>query len=189
MGIPTLVAHLIKPEDGINLHSENGMLGVGPSPEAGSALDFPVNASKIPVSALPGSSYFDSTDSFGLIRGGHLDAAVMGGLQVDEAANLANWAIPGKPLLGMGGAMDLAIGARKLIITMTHTDRSGNPKILPRCTLPLTGAGVVDLVITDLGVFAYPEGRLTLMELMPGATLEHVRRLTPADFRLAPDLS
>jgi 3-oxoacid CoA-transferase len=185
VGIPTLVADLITPEDGLILHTENGMLGIGPSPEEGSALEYPVNAGKIPVTALPGASYFDSADSFALIRGGHVDVAVMGGLQVDEAGDLANWAIPGKPLLGMGGAMDLAVGAKKLIITMTHTGPGGEPKIVPRCTLPLTAAGAVDLVITELGVFAYPAGRLTLIEVMPGATLEQVRENTSAKFEEA----
>jgi 3-oxoacid CoA-transferase len=182
VGIPTLVADMITPEAGIILHTENGMLGVGPSPAEGSALDYPVNAGKIPVSALPGSSFFDSADSFALIRGGHIDVAVMGGLQVDEAGDLANWAVPGKPLLGMGGAMDLATGARKLIITMTHTGPGGEAKIVPRCTLPLTAAAAVDLVITELAVFAYPGRRLTLIELMPGATLEQVRVSTTAAF-------
>lgn len=182
IGIPTLVADLITPEDGIILHTENGMLGVGPAPEAGGALDYPVNAGKIPVTALPGSSYFDSADSFAMIRGGHVDVAIMGGLQVDEAANLANWAVPGKPLLGVGGAMDLAAGAKKLIVTMTHASRDGTAKIVPACTLPLTAAGAVDLVITDKAVFAYPDGALTLVELMPGASLEEVRSLTGARF-------
>jgi 3-oxoacid CoA-transferase len=185
VGIPTLVADMITPEHGIILHSENGMLGVGPSPAEGSALDYPVNAGKIPVSALPGSSYFDSADSFALIRGGHIDVAIMGGLQVDVAGDLANWAIPGKPLLGMGGAMDLAVGARKLIITMTHTGPGGEPKIVPKCTLPLTAAGAVDMVITELGVFVYPDGQLTLIEVMPAATLEQVRAGTSASFREA----
>lgn len=183
VGIPTLVAGFIKPEDGIILHTENGMLGVGPSPEEGSALDYPVNAGKIPVTALPGSSYFDSADSFALIRGGHLDVAVMGGLQVDEKANLANWAVPGKPLLGVGGAMDLATGAKRLIITMRHTDREGNSKIVPECTLPLTASSAVDMIITELAVFTYPEGQLTLTELLPGASLEQVRASTDAEFK------
>lgn len=180
VGIPTLVADLITPEHGIILHTENGMLGVGPAPEAGGALDFPVNAGKIPVTALPGSSYFDSADSFAMIRGGHVDVAIMGGLQVDEAGNLANWAVPGKPLLGVGGAMDLASGAKKLIITMTHANRDGQAKIVPECTLPLTALGAVDLVITDLAVFSFAEGQLTLLELMPGATLEEVAAKTTA---------
>lgn len=185
VGIPTLVADFIKPEDGIILHTENGMLGVGPSPEEGSALDFPVNAGKIPVTALPGSSYFDSADSFALIRGGHVDTAIMGGIQVDEDANLANWAIPGKPLLGVGGAMDLATGAKRLIIIMTHTDRNGNSKIVPRCTLPLTATAAVDMVITDLAVFTYPGRQLTLIELLPNVTLDQVTTNTEAKFVVA----
>lgn len=182
VGIPTLVADLISPEHGIILHTENGLLGVGPAPTSGGAMDYPVNASKQPVTALPGASYFDSATSFAMIRGGHVDVAVMGGLQVDEQANLANWAVPGKPLLGVGGAMDLASGARKLIITMTHANRNGDPKIVPEVTLPLTAARVVDVIITDLAVFEFIEGRLTLTELMPGATLEQVRLLTSAKF-------
>ena len=186
IGIPTLVADFIKPEDGITLHTENGMLGVGPEPDGdGGAMDFPVNAGKVPVTALPGSSYFDSADSFGMIRGRHIDVAIMGGLEVDEQGNLANWAVPGKPLLGVGGAMDLASGARKLIITLTHTNPDGSPKIVPACALPLTALNAVDLVITDLAVFAYPNGQLTLLELMPGATLEQVRDKTSAAFRTA----
>ena len=145
-------------------------------------MEYPVNAGKQPVTALPGASYFDSTASFAMIRGGHVDVAIMGGLQVDEAANLANWAVPGKPLLGVGGAMDLASGAKKLIITMTHTSRQGEPKIVPQITLPLTARGVVDMVITELAVFEFIEGQLTLTELMPGATLEQVRSLTGASF-------
>lgn len=182
VGIPTLVADLITPEHGIILHTENGMLGVGPAPEEGGALDYPVNAGKQPVTALPGASYFDSATSFAMIRGGHVDVAIMGGLQVDEEANLANWAVPGQPLLGMGGAMDLASGARRLIITMTHVDSKGRPKIVPRCTLPLTAQRVVDTVITDWAVFKFIGGQLTLVELMPGATLEQVRANTAARF-------
>jgi len=183
IGIPTLVADLIKPEDGIILHTENGMLGVGPAPEAGGALDYPVNAGKAPVTALPGSSYFDSADSFALIRGGHVDVAIMGGLQVDERGNLANWAIPGKPLLGVGGAMDLASGARRLIITMTHCNRDGSSKLLPRCSLPLTAVAAVDLLITELAVFAFDHEGMRLVELMPGTSLDEVRAKTAARFR------
>ncbi|MCC6279256.1 MAG: 3-oxoacid CoA-transferase subunit B [Saprospiraceae bacterium] len=183
IGIPTLVADLITAEHGIILHTENGMLGVGPAPtDGGGAMDYPVNAGKIPVTALEGSSYFDSADSFAMIRGGHIDVAIMGGLEVDEAGNLANWAVPGKPLLGVGGAMDLAKGAKRLIITMTHTNPDGSPKIVPSCALPLTAMGVTDMVITDLAVFAFPNGKLTLLELMPGATLEDVRAKTSATF-------
>jgi 3-oxoacid CoA-transferase len=159
------------------------MLGVGPSPaDGGGALDYPVNAGKIPVTALPGSSYFDSADSFAMIRGGHVDVAIMGGLEVDEKGNLANWAVPGKPLLGVGGAMDLASGAKKLIVTLTHADPDGTSKIVPECTLPLTAIGVVDVVITELAVFKYLDGQLTLVELMPGASLEEVRAKTQAKF-------
>jgi 3-oxoacid CoA-transferase len=182
IGIPTLVADLIAPEDGIILHTENGLLGVGPAPESGGALDYPVNAGKQPVTALPGASYFDSVASFAMIRGGHVDVAIMGGLQVDEAANLANWAVPGKPLLGVGGAMDLASGAKKLIVTMTHASREGEPKIVPHCTLPLTAIAAVNMIITDLAVFEFINDQLTLTELMPGASLDQVRSLTSATF-------
>jgi 3-oxoacid CoA-transferase len=182
IGIPTLVADLITPEHGIILHSENGLLGVGPEPPEGGALDYPVNAGKIPVTALPGSSYFDSADSFAMIRGGHVDVAIMGGLQVDSSANLANWAVPGKPLLGVGGAMDLASGANRLIITMTHVNRDGSSKVVSECDLPLTVRSAVDLLITDLAVFSFSADGLTLIEVMPGATLEQVRSSTTAEF-------
>lgn len=183
IGIPTLVADLITDEHGIILHTENGMLGVGPVPsDGGGAMDYPVNAGKIPVTALKGSSYFDSADSFAMIRGGHVDIAIMGGLEVDESGNLANWAVPGKPLLGVGGAMDLAKGAKRLIITMTHTNPDGSSKIVPKCVLPLTASAVVDLVITDLAVFSFNEGQLTLIEIMPGSSLEEIQLKTSAQF-------
>lgn len=182
VGMPTLIADLITTEHDIRLHTENGMLGVGPSPPQGGAMDYPVNASKIPVTALPGSSYFDSAESFAMIRGGHVDVAVMGALQVDEHANLANWSVPGRPLLGVGGAMDLATGAKRLIITMQHTDRNGVSKIVPEITLPLTARSAVSVVITEMAVFVYPGGKLTLIELMPGATLDDVRNATAARF-------
>jgi 3-oxoacid CoA-transferase len=186
IGIPTLVADFIKPGDGIILHTENGMLGVGPSPaDGGGALHYPVNAGKIPVTALPGSSYFDSAESFAMIRGGHVDVALMGGLQVDEGANLANWAVPGKPLLGVGGAMDLASGAKRLIIVMNHNNSDGSPKIVPACSLPLTAMKAVDMIITDLGVFEFLSGVLTLTEIMPGATLDEVKANTSASFNVA----
>jgi len=183
IGIPTLVADLITDEHGIILHTENGMLGVGPVPtDGGGAMDYPVNAGKIPVTALKGSSYFDSADSFAMIRGGHVDTAIMGGLEVDESANLANWAVPGKPLLGVGGAMDLAKGAKRLIITMTHSNPDGSSKIVPKCVLPLTASAVVDLVITDLAVFSFNQGQLTLIEIMPGSSLEEIKSKTTANF-------
>lgn len=183
IGIPTLVADLLKPKDGIILHTENGMLGVGPAPEDGAgALVNPVNAGKVPVTALSGASYFDSTVSFGMIRGEHVDVAVMGGLQVDSKGNLANWAVPGKPLLGVGGAMDLASGAKKLIITMQHCNKDGSPKIVQSCTLPLTAISAVDMIITDLAVFHFDNHQLVLTELMPGVELEQVRMNTEAEF-------
>ncbi len=188
VGIPTLVADLISPEDGIILHSENGMLGMGPEPAAGGAMEHPVNAGKIPVTALPGASYFDSADSFAMIRGGHIDVAVMGGLQVDEQANLANWSVPNRPLLGVGGAMDLASGAKRLIVTMTHVSKDGTSKVVKNCDLPLTATGSVDLLITDLSVFEFAGGGATLRALMPGSSLETVRRHTEAEFRIADQL-
>lgn len=183
IGIPTLVADLIKPEDGIILHTENGMLGVGPAPkDGGGAMDYPVNAGKVPVTALKGSSYFDSSDSFAMIRGGHIDVAIMGGLEVDEEGNLANWAVPGKPLLGVGGAMDLASGAKKLIITMTHCNRDGSAKVVEKCSLPLTALKSVDMVITDKAVFEFINNKLTLTGLMPGATLDEIKATVSASF-------
>ncbi len=182
VGIPTLVADLIKPGDGIVLHSENGMLGVGPEPETGGAMEYPINAGKVPVTALPGSSYFDSAASFAMIRGGHVDAAIMGGLQVDEQGNLANWAVPGKPLLGVGGAMDLASGAGRLIVTMTHCDRNGNSKVVQRCSLPLTARNAVDVLITDLAVFNFDDSGMRLVKLLPGVTEDEVRQKTTAKY-------
>jgi len=183
IGIPTLVANLIKPEDGIILHTENGMLGVGPEPADGKgAMYYPVNAGKVPVTALPGSSYFDSADSFAMIRGGHIDVAIMGGLEVDACGNLANWSVPGKPLLGVGGAMDLASGAKKLIITLRHIDRSGASKVVEKCTLPITDYNCVDMLITELAVFKFIDSQLTLIEILPGSSLEEVRLKTEAKF-------
>jgi 3-oxoacid CoA-transferase len=182
VGVPTLVADLLGPDDGVVLHTENGMLGVGPAPAHGGALEHPVNAGKVPVTALPGASYFDSAASFAMIRGGHVDVAIMGGLEVDAHANLANWAVPGRPLLGVGGAMDLASGARRLVVLMTHVAPDGSSKVVPECTLPLTARGAVDVLITDLAVFTFADGALTLVELMPGATLDAVRAATAAPF-------
>lgn len=183
IGIPTLVADLLSPDDGIALHSENGMLGIGPGPgNAVGAMEYPVNAGKVPVTAIKGSSYFDSADSFAMIRGKHIDVAVMGGLQVDEEGNLANWAVPGQPLLGVGGAMDLATGAKKLIITMMHNEKNGDAKIVPVCSLPLTALKAVDMIITDKAVFEFIEGKLTLTEIMPGSSLSEIQMNTSADF-------
>ena len=185
VGIPTLVADLVGPGDAIIMHSENGMLGVGPEPESGGAMHYPVNAGKIPVTALPGASYFDSATSFAMIRGGHVDVAIMGGLQVDEQGNLANWAVPGKPLLGVGGAMDLASGAKKLIITMTHCNRDGISKVVPQCDLPLTATRAVNVLITDLAVFNFDKEGLRLVKLMPGVTEDEVRQKTTASYTVS----
>ena len=188
VGIPTLVADLIRPAHGIILHTENGMLGVGAAPaRGGGRWSTRSTRARSRFTALAGSSYFDSADSFAMIRGGHVDAAVMGGLQVDEHANLANWAAPGRPLLGVGGGMDLASGAQRLIVTMTHASRDGQSIIVPTCTLPLTATGAVDVIITELAVFHFVEGRLTLTELMAGATLAEVEAGTTAQFDIMLD--
>ena len=184
IGIPTLVADCIDSDSGIILHTENGMLGVGPEPETGGAMNLPVNAGKIPVTPLAGSSYFDSAASFGMIRGGHVDVAIMGGLQVDQHANLANWAVPDKPLLGVGGAMDLASGARKLIVTMMHRNRDGSSKVVRQADLPLTARGVVDVLITDLAVFRFRGGGMYLTRVMPGASLDEIEAFTEAAYMI-----
>lgn len=188
IGIPTLIADLITPEHQVVMHTENGMLGVGPEPNTGGALDFPVNAGKIPITALPGASYFDSTASFGMIRGGHVDVAIMGGLQVDQLGNLANWSIPNKPLLGVGGAMDLASGAQRLVVTMTHTNRDGTSKVVERCDLPLTASAAVDVLITDLAVFEFLGQEMKLTGLMPGSNLAKVAAATEAAYCVSDDL-
>ena len=184
VGIPTLVADLIRPEHRVMLHSENGMLGVGPAPESGGAMEYPVNAGKIPVTAVPGASYFDTATAFGMIRGGHVDVAIMGGLQVDQNGNLANWAVPGKRFLGVGGAMDLASGADRLIITMFHTDKLGNSKVVPKCDLPLTAREEVDVLVTDLAVFRFNRGRMILVSLMPGVSEAKVAEATDAQYEV-----
>jgi 3-oxoacid CoA-transferase len=183
IGIPTLVADLISSEDGIIMHTENGMLGVGPEPASGGAMEYPVNAGKIPVTALHGASYFDSTASFGMIRGGHIDIAIMGGLQVDAQGNLANWSVPGKPLLGVGGAMDLASGADRLIVTMAHCDKQGKSKVVANCDLPLTARSVVDVLITDLAVFHFRDDGMWLVELLSGASEEQVAAATETSYK------
>jgi acetate CoA/acetoacetate CoA-transferase beta subunit len=187
IGLPTMVVNFLPPGVEIWLQSENGMMGMGPAPEKDKVNPDIVNAGGAPVTAKSGAMFFDSSISFGIIRGGHVDATVLGSLEVDEKGNLANWIVPGKMVPGMGGAMDLVVGAKKVIVAMTHTQK-GAPKILKKCTLPLTAVGVVDMIVTEMGVMEVtPEG-LVLTELHPDFTKEQVQEATEAKLIISPNL-
>jgi 3-oxoacid CoA-transferase B subunit len=184
IGIPTIIADIV-PQGIIFMHTENGMLGVGPTPNPGEEDKQIINAGKKHITETIGCSYFDSAQSFAMIRGGHIDTAVLGALQISENGNIANWAAPGKAVLGVGGAMDLVVGAKKVIVTTTHLTREGKPKILPKCDYPLTAEQEVDILITEFAVFCFDEAGMVLCEISSDITLEELKEITPANYRVS----
>ncbi|MEY4617710.1 MAG: hypothetical protein RJB66_2670 [Pseudomonadota bacterium] len=188
IGIPTLVANFLPADSGVFLQSENGLLGIGPFPRETDIDPDLINAGKQTITAIPGASFFSSADSFAMIRGGHVDLTILGAMQVDQEGNIANWMIPGKMVKGMGGAMDLVAGAKRVLVAMQQTDKDGNSKLLKKCDLPLTGRSCIDQVFTDYGVFKIEKGEFVLLEHAPDLSIEQVVKATEGHCRVATDV-